>query len=416
MSDTKKTTQASNIPDTGEISENTESPSDWRSPNSLNNNGGTLDENKLLGSVRKEIDALDEELIEMLNRRARISRRVGRIKARSGGQIFKPAREKALLDKLEAINPGPLPDAHLRAIYREIISSSRDLQQRLKVVYLGPEGTFSYFAGLEYLGKSADYTPRPTIEGVFASVAGGKADYGVIPLENSLQGSVGQSLDYFMRYDVHIQSEVFTRISHSLLSGERSLGDVREVFSHPQALEQCGGWLRANLPQARITPTESTAAAARLVAKKENTAAIGHYKLAEMCGLDVLASPIEDSPDNWTRFFIIGPEPVSDKDNIKTSILFTTPNKPGSLASVLNLAAEEGVNLSKLESRPIKSEKWKYVFFADLECDLTSEEYEKALARLQTVCLTLRILGSYPHGPQIDARRPACATESLNNA
>ncbi len=367
-----------------------------------------LDEAKLLSSVRKEIDAIDDELVELLNRRARISRRVGRIKARSGGQIFKPARENALLDKLEEINPGPLPGAHLRAIYREIISSSRDLQQRLKVVYLGPEGTFSYFAGLEYLGKSADYTPRPNIEGVFASVAGGKADYGVIPLENSLQGSVGQSLDHFQQYEVHIQSEVFARISHSLLSKASSLGDVREVFSHPQALEQCGGWLRANLPQARVTPTESTAAAARMItAKRKSVAAIGHLKLAEMCDLDVLASPIEDSPDNWTRFFIIGPEPVRDPENVKTSILFTTPNKPGALANVLSVAAQEGVNLSKLESRPIKSEKWKYVFFADLECDLYADAQRNALARLEEACLTFRILGSYPKGPQIDARRHA---------
>ncbi|MFW5489636.1 MAG: prephenate dehydratase [Desulfovibrio sp.] len=375
----------------------------WRAPNP----DAPLDEARVLASVRKEIDVIDDELVDLLNRRARVSRRVGRIKARSGGKILKPGREKALLDKLSELNPGPLPDAHLRAIYREIISSSRDMQQRLKVVYLGPEGTFSYFAGQEYLGSSADYTPRPTIPGVFASVAGGNADYGVIPLENSLQGTVGQSLDCFQQYEVYIQSEILARISHSLLSTSDSLGDITQVYSHPQALEQCGGWLRANLPLADITPTESTAAAARMVVKKKNAAAIGHIKLAEMCGLKVLASPIEDSPDNWTRFFIIGTEPVADPDNVKTSILFTTANKPGSLANMLNVAAEEGVNLSKLESRPIKSEKWKYIFFADLDCDLRSEALRKALGRLEEACLTFRILGSYPQGQQIDVRHQA---------
>lgn len=362
-------------------------------------------DDKVLSAVRREIDAIDEEVLELLNRRARVSRRVGRIKAGGSGQVFKPGREERLLSKLCGLNQGPLPDEHLKAIYREIISSSRSLQRTLSVVYLGPEGTFSHFAGLRYLGASAEYTPRPHIPGVFESVASGEADLGVVPIENSLQGAVGQSLDSLMHYDVAVQAELFARISHCLMAKGGELSEIRHVYSHPQPLEQCGGWLRANLPGAELHPVESTSAAARRVAagRGAGSAAIGHARLAAMTGLSILAAPIEDYPDNWTRFFVISKTPNKAGDNNKkSSILFTTLDKPGALALVLDLLASHGVNITKLESRPVKGEKWRYAFFADLECDLGLPELAAVREGLTEACASLKVLGAYPVGPQID--------------
>jgi chorismate mutase/prephenate dehydratase len=360
---------------------------------------------KFLSAVRREIDWVDDEILELLNKRARISKRVGRLKAGSGDPVFKPAREKALLDKLQGKNPGPLPADHLRSIYREIMSSSRALQRPQKIAYLGPEGTFSHLAAMEFLGQSVDYQPKGGLESVFLAVSTGEAELGVIPLENTLEGSVGQSLDLFHRFEVFIQAELYCRIVHSLLSGETELDGVTEVHSHPQPLGQCGEWLARNLPDAVLVPARSTAEAAQHVADQPGKACIGHSRLAARLGLNVLAQSIEDTPDNWTRFCVIAAAPLADGQPEKTSVLFTTTDKPGSLAGVLSALAEEGVNMSKLESRPLRGEKWKYVFFVDLECDLYAPEYKQARKKLNERCNTLRLLGSYPSGPKLDMNR-----------
>jgi len=356
----------------------------------------------VLIGIREAIDQVDTDLLALLNRRAALSLEVGRLKAGSDEPVFKPFREKAVLEKLSRQNPGPLPDEHLRAVYREIMSSSRRLQRTQKVAYLGPEGTFSYFAAVTYLGKSADFEPRQTIDRVFEAVSLRDAELGVIPLENSLQGTVGQSLDLFMRHDVFVQAELYCKISHSLLSKGTDISRIEEVYSHPQPLAQCGAWLKAHLPLARIVPTDSTAAAARRVVYNPKAAAIGHVKLSEMLGLNVLASRIEDLPDNWTRFLVIGPAETKSGNRDKTSILFTLPDKPGALSMVLTKLAGAGINLTKLESRPLRGEKWKYVFFADLQCDLGRDEFQKMLEELRNELHSLRILGSYPAGPHLD--------------
>lgn len=355
-----------------------------------------------LDNVRDAIDQVDRDLLSLLNRRAALSLEVGRLKAGSDEPVFKPFREKEVLEKLSRENPGPLPDEHLRAVYREIMSSSRRLQRTQKVAYLGPDGTFSYFAAVSYLGKSADFEPRRTIDEVFEAVSLRDVELGVIPLENSLQGTVGQSLDLFLRHEVFIQAELYCKISHSLLSKGTDLTRIEEVYSHPQPLAQCGAWLKAHLPMARIVPTDSTAAAAKRVLYNPKSAAIGHVKLSEMLGLNVLASRIEDLPDNWTRFLVIGPAETKAGNRDKTSILFTLPDKAGALSAVLSKLAGEGINLTKLESRPLRGEKWKYVFFADLQCDLGSEEYAAMIADLRHELHSLRILGSYPAGPHLD--------------
>jgi chorismate mutase/prephenate dehydratase len=362
----------------------------------------SIDSEVQLAQIRRDIDALDQELLTLLNRRADLSLEVGRLKQDRQDMIFKPFREKEILSKLVNANPGPLPEEHLRAIYREIFSSSRRLQRPQTIVYLGPEGTFSHFAGLEYLGHSGDFQPKSRLYEVFVAVAGKEAELGVIPLENSLQGTVGQSLDLFLQFEVYVQAEIYCKISHALLALQGQTADVRRVYSHPQALDQCSTWLHAYLPAVKIIPTESTAAAARLVLEEPGSAAIGHVRLANMLGLSILARRIEDQPDNWTRFLVIGGQPAGAGNRDKTSMLFTLPDRPGALAEVLNLLAREGINLKKLESRPLRSEKWKYVFFVDLECDVSRQEYRQVLTDLRNSCHTLRILGSYPSGPYLD--------------
>ncbi|WP_028575728.1 prephenate dehydratase [Desulfonatronovibrio hydrogenovorans] len=362
-----------------------------------------MDQEQSLKEIRTRISNLDEKILQLLNRRAALSLQVGQIKSQARDSIFKPFREKEVLNGLAGKNQGPLPDEHLRAIYREIFSSSRSLQQKQRVAYLGPEGTFSYFAGVEYLGQSADFFPKDNLEDVFRAVDAREAELGIIPLENSLQGSVGQSLDLFLKFEVFIHAEIFCRISHALLSRESDLAAINKVYSHPQALQQCSIWLRANLPGIPVIPDESTAQAARRAAKEKGAAALGHRDLARIFHLNLLEQGLEDTPDNWTRFLVISSLPPETGNKEKTSLLFTVTDKPGSLVTALQVLSRKGINMKKLESRPMRLEKWRYVFFTDVECDLTSEEYREVLTELESSCHFLRILGSYPHGPQIGA-------------
>ena len=373
-----------------------------------------------LADIRIEINNVDRQLLTLLNQRAALSQEVGRIKQGAPGVIFKPLREHDLLDRLAAQNSeigGAFPEEHLRAVWREILSSSRALQRPQQVAYLGPEGTFSYFAGVEYLGHAATFQPCRDIAEVFAAVNSNQCELGVVPLENSLQGTVGVSFDLFYKYDVCIQAELFSRISHSLLTNERGLSDIQTVYSHPQPLAQCGAWLRTHLPNAALVPVESTAAAARRAAGLAGAAAIGHERLADLMGLTSLASRIEDEPGNWTRFVIISlrrgleaPTQAADK----TSMIFTVPDKPGALSGILDLLAKNGINMRKLESRPLRGQTWKYVFFADVECDMTDPTHAAIVAQLNNICNTFRILGSYPTGPQLD--RMALGAGDANKA
>lgn len=348
--------------------------------------------------IRQEIDAVDESILDLLNRRARCSLEAGALKQGRGAGVYRPGREELLLENLLDKNGGPLPGAHLRAIYREILSSSRALQRPLKVAFLGPEGTFSHMAALEFFGNSMDFLPMPRFDDIFEAVENRACEIGVIPLENSLHGTVVQSIDLFAAHEVYIQSEWFSRISLSLMSRATGLEAVKTVYSHPQPLGQCAGWLRANLPEARHISVDSTAAAAHKVLGEANAAAIGHGGLAARLGLGVLAGSIEDTANNWTRFVSIGTEPQPVGGANKTSLLFTLADRPGALASALQCLARAGVNMNKLESRPIRSERWKYTFFCDVSCDLTDPAHAGLLEELRTLCHGFRILGAYPAG------------------
>lgn len=353
---------------------------------------------RTLEQLREDIISVDTALVDLLNRRAGLSLAVGELK-RGGADnaVFRPGRESELLQHLETLSAGPLPNDHLRAVYREILSSSRYLQQPQRVAFLGPEGTFSHIAGRALLGSLASFHPQPSLDGVFRAVTDEDCDIGIVPLENSLQGSIGQTLDLFLRYTgLHIRAETSLTIRHSLLSTERELAAIERVYSHSQPLAQCGLWLRANLPAAMLIPVESTAAAARRVVEEPAAAAVAHVSLAETLGLHLLAQGVEDAPGNRTRFVVLGRTPADRPGARKTSILFSVTNRPGSLYAVLRCFADRAINLNKLESRPMQGEPGKYVFFADLECDIYAPENQPALDEAAGHCLLFRVLGSYP--------------------
>jgi len=349
-----------------------------------------------LAELRAGIDAVDSEIQRLLNKRAEFSLKTGRLKAGAGVPVFHPDREQALLAALEARNTGPLPALHLKAIYGEILSSSRALQEPLRVAFLGPEGTFSHMAAREYFGSAMIYEAKATLHDVFDAVEKGDSDLGMVPLENSLNGSVGQSLDLFASHrNAHVQAEWSSRIRLSLMSGARSLAEISVIYSHPQALGQCALWLRENLPSARQVQVESTAAAAHRAVAEAGSAAVGHAGIAPNLGLRVLASGIEDIADNWTRFFIIGPRPADSAGANRSSLVFALADQPGSLAAVLNAFAAAKINMSKLESRPMRHERWKYLFFADVDCNLAHPAHASLLESVRSHCHSVRVIGSY---------------------
>jgi chorismate mutase/prephenate dehydratase len=352
-----------------------------------------------LERVRADINKADTQLLHLLNKRAALSIEAGKIKARNDSPVFRPGREEEVLERLLAANKGPLPDDHLRAVYREILSSSRALQRSLRVAFLGPEGTFSHMACLEYFGPGFSGSPARRMDAVFAAVEKRECDLGIVPVENSVHGTVVQSLDLFVTHNVYVQAEWFSRIRLCLVSKEDSPAAVRRVYSHPQPLGQCAGWLKENLPHAEQISMESSVFAAERAAGEAGSAAVCRPGMGERLKLNTLASGIEDLTDNLTRFFVIGPEPVTERKKttapLKSSILFIIPDKPGSLAMILHNFFRAGINLSKLESRPMRGESWKYIFFADLDCDINAPLYAGLLETLRHDCLQVRILGSY---------------------
>lgn len=362
-----------------------------------------------LEDLREEINKTDSELVRLLNQRARLSLAVGKYKAEHHEPVHRPFREQSLLNRLALENSGPLSESQLTGIYREILSVSRQLQEPQHIACLGPLGTFSYFAGRTFLGHDADFQLKANLNEIFEAVSEGECPLGIAPLENSLHGSVGESLDLFLTHPVHIIAEFFYRIRHSLLSREESLGGIDTVYSHPQGLAQCGEWLRRNLPAARQISVDSTAKAAHLALENPKAAAVSHADLAAELDLNILAESIADRDYNHTRFVLLAPgrleslppHAVSQPNKgqeAKSSLLFTLPDRPGALASILSIFSRAKINLSKLESRPCKNEDWSYVFFADVTVNLLSAGYERVLRDLRNSAHELRILGVYPPG------------------
>ncbi len=360
-------------------------------------------EDKIL-QLRDRIDRLDHQIVQLLTERAVSADEIGRLKRSKGMPVYDAFRERALMQALSAQNMGPLPDSALRRIYIEIISACRALQGPTNVSFLGPEATFTHQAGLEYFGGSCNFKPVDSIRDVFKTVENGHADFGVVPVENSTEGAVGLTLDQLAVSELKICGEIFLRISHSLMSCEQDLSGIRQVLSHPQALAQCGDWLSRKLPGTALVQVSSTAAGAQAAAEKDGTAAIGSEMLAGLHGLNVLARDIQDLTVNLTRFVVVGRQEPPGTGRDKTSLLFAALHRPGALRMALTPFAEQGINISRIESRPSKETPWEYVFFLDLEGHPSDEHMRSALDQLKERVSRLKILGSYPVGELVGKR------------
>lgn len=356
---------------------------------------------KNLDKLRQEIDLIDEKLLELLNKRGGVALKISEQKHKTSSNIYDPVREKEIEKKLLGLNKGPLAKASVLSVYREIISACRKLQEPLKVAYLGPRGSFSNQAAFKEFGGSNELVPLGSFEEVFQEVQTGRADFAVIPVENSIEGSVGTVLDLLSNSKLVITNEIFERIHHFLLSKSISLKEIKALASHPQALAQCRGWISKNLPSAELIEVASTAEAARLASRKKGFAAVAGEYAAGIYKLEVVKKNIEDSAQNTTRFFVLGnsyPEPSGDD---RTSIVFSLKDRPGALQkSFFQPFAEESINLSKIESRPSKERPWEYLFFVDFEGHSEDRAIKKILSKLRRNSEYLKVLGSYPKGKQ----------------
>jgi chorismate mutase/prephenate dehydratase len=353
---------------------------------------------KELDKLRKSIDKIDDEIIALLNRRAAIVIEVGNIKRTQKSKFYKPDRERQILERLTNQNTGPFPDDALKAIYREILSASVSLEEPLKVTCLGPLATFTHLAALRHFGSSAAFVPVDSIKKVFENVETGKAEYGVVPIENSNEGVVSHTLDMFMDSDLQVVAEIILEVSHNLLSKQSNVANVKKIYSHPQALAQCRGWLESNMPGVPAKEATSTAKAAELASREKDTAAIASEIAARIYDLHILERDIQDSRRNVTRFLVISKEFPHRTGDDKTSVMFSIKHKPGSLYEVLLPFKRAKINLTKIESRPSRRKAWEYIFFVDMEGHVEDKKIRKAIDLLKESCLYLKILGSYPQG------------------
>ena len=353
-----------------------------------------------LEQLRDELKKTDREIVRLLNERAEISVKIGRIKAERGLDVYDASQEAKIFEYLKDINGGVLPEKYLKTIFGEIISASRALQKPVTVTFLGPEATFSHLAAQSHFGASTSFIPQTTIFNVFDEVERGRVQWGVMPVENSLEGSINLTLDRLLSTLMKIRAEIFLKISHCLLSTSAQKDDITRVYSIPQVLAQCQGWLRANLPRCVLIETESTAAAARIVQKESNGAAIGSRLAATTYGLNILSEGIEDNPSNTTRFLVIGEGESTMTGRDKTSILFGTPHTPGALYHALEPFTRRQINLMKIESYPVKERLWEYLFFVDCAGHVKDEEIRSCMEDLKEKTTFLKILGSYPRGEE----------------
>ncbi len=349
-----------------------------------------------LDDWRSRINNLDDEILKLLNQRGTAALRIGELKRQQDLPYFIPEREAQVLERLVAQNPGPLgPDA-IRVIWREILSASLALEHPLPVAYLGPPGTFTHQAATRRFGSSAQLLPVHTIAEIFDEVERNRAEFGVVPVENSTEGAVNVTLDRLIDSDVTITGEMTLDISQHLISRATELAAVKMVCSHPQGLAQCRAWLAAHLPEAAMEETASTSGAVERARDDATVAAIASDMAAAVHGVPILRPRIEDNPSNSTRFLVIGRRAVPPTGRDKTSILFAMRNEPGSLYRILEPLAGAGINLSKIESRPAKRRSWEYVMFVDFDGHRDTPAVTSALAELTARTLFLRVLGSYP--------------------
>ncbi len=353
-------------------------------------------EDEPLKKLREEIDEIDRSLLELLNKRAEIALKIGEIKRAKGLLFYDPVREKNIINNLVKINTGPFPDETIKVLFREILSATLALQEAQKVIYLGPEGTFTHLAAIKYFGSFVQLEPLDNIKSIFEAVEKGLSKFGVVPIENSNEGTVTFTLDMFMQYEVKISGEIIIPISHHLLSLTGEKEKIRKIYSHPHAKAQCREWLNKNLPNIPLYDISSTAEAAKQASLDEEVAAIASEFAANLYGLKFVAKHIEDYKHNYTRFFILSRHFPGKTGSDKTSIMFSLQDKPGALYNALKPFKDTGINLTKIESRPAKMRKWEYIFFVDFIGHIEDEKVKQTLSEIEKYCIQLVHLGSYP--------------------
>ncbi len=351
-----------------------------------------------LRSIRDRIDALDEQIQGLITERAKLAQDVARVKLAAGetALFYRAEREAQVLRRIKERNQGPLPDAAMARLFREIMSACLALEQPMTVAYLGPQGTFSEEAVLKHFGHAVITAPQAAIDEVFREVEAGSADYGVVPVENSTEGAVNITLDLLLRTSLTICGEVELRIHDHLMTRAPDMASVRRVYSHGQSLAQCREWLDSNLPNVERIPVSSNSEAARLAAEEEGAAAVAGAAAAELYGLDIIARNIEDCPNNTTRFLILGREGVPPSGEDKTALLVSTRNRPGALFKLLEPLARNGVSMTRIESRPSRQGMWDYVFFVDIEGHQEEPGLRQAIADLEDNASLFKVLGSFP--------------------
>ena len=345
---------------------------------------------------RKAIDKLDGQLIKLLNERTKHVLAIGEIKLKAGEEIYAPHRERAVLQRLCRLNQGPITNDSLRAIYREIMSSALSLEKSLTVAYLGPEATFTHQAAIRRFGSSLRYASQKTIADVFTEVSKNRADYGVVPIENSTEGVVTHTLDMFVDSDLKIVSQIVLPVQHCLISNARR-SQIRKLYTHPQSLGQCRGWVQSHLPRVEIIETSSNARSAEFATKEKESAAIAGVLAAEKYSVRVLEYDIQDNAANATRFLVLGRQcsPPTGKD--RTSIMFSIVDRVGALHRALAPFRRFRINMTKIESRPSKRKAWEYFFFVDCDGHMNDSKVAKALAMLGEHCSYVKVLGSFPN-------------------
>jgi len=348
------------------------------------------------GSIINSISLIDNYILDLINRRLDLILKLGALQKEKNLETLLHSDEERSIKRLSELNSGPLDPKKMRILFKNIFSISQEAIKPRRISYLGPEATFTHIATINHFGDSASFLPQSGIRDVFLEVEKERCDFGVVPVENSIEGSVNYTLDLFFESNLKICAEKYLTISHDLLSKSKKLEEIKVVYSHPQPIAQCREWLRKNIPNARIEECRSTSFAAQKVVDVQDAAAIASSEAARIYNLNVMASRIEDHSNNTTRFLIIGKNEIPRTGDDKTSIMFAAAHVPGSLYKTLEPIAKSGINMLKLESRPSKHENWSYFFFVDLEGHVEDRKIQDTVSRMKELCLFLKILGSYP--------------------
>lgn len=345
---------------------------------------------------RKAIDRIDAQIVRLLNERTKCALDIGAIKLKQGEEIYAPHRERAVLNRVSKLNKGPLSSESIRSIYREVMSSALAVEKPMTIAFLGPEATFTHQAALQRFGASLRYLSLKTIADVFSEVAKHRADFGVVPVENSTEGVVTHTLDMFMDSELKIVAQIVMPISQCLMSKSRR-PQIKRLFIHPQSLAQSRNWLQRNLPDVEIIETSSNARSAEVAAREAGAAAIAGLLAAEKYGLPVLEHNVQDNAENATRFLVLGRQSPPRTGRDRTSLMFCIADRPGALHGAIAPFRKNRINMTKIESRPSKRKAWQYYFFVDCDGHASDPKVAKAIDDLSRHCVFVKVLGSYPN-------------------